>query len=48
MSFEEAINLRNENPDKYISASYQTMGEHCKYMLELQKEVLSSLIMEII
>ena len=23
MSFEEAINLRNENPDKYISASYQ-------------------------
>tara|TARA_B100000941_G_scaffold72776_1_gene49459 strand:+ start:30970 stop:32619 length:1650 start_codon:yes stop_codon:yes gene_type:complete len=37
MSFEEAVSLRNDNPEKYISASYQTMGEHCKYMLELQK-----------
>ena len=37
ISFKEAINLRKINPEKYISESYRTMGEHCNAMLELQK-----------
>ena len=37
ISFKEAINLRKSNPEKYISESYRTMGEHCNAMLELQK-----------
>ena len=38
MTFEEANRLRKENPDKYISESYRTMGEHCESMLTLQKK----------
>ena len=37
ISFEDAINLRKINPDKYISESYRTMGEHCKAMLKMQE-----------
>ena len=37
ITFKEAINLRKSNPDKYISESYRTIGEHCNAMLELQK-----------
>ena len=37
ISFKDAIDLRNSNPEKYISESYRTMGEHCNAMLELQK-----------
>ena len=37
ISFEDAIKLRKNNPEKYISESYRTMGEHCSAMLELQK-----------
>jgi len=37
MTFEDAINLRKKNPEKYISESYRTIGEHCNAMLELQK-----------
>ena len=37
LTFKEAINLRKSNPDKYISESYRTIGEHCNAMLELQK-----------
>jgi len=37
ISFKDAIDLRKSNPEKYISESYRTMGEHCNAMLELQK-----------
>ena len=37
MSFEEAIELRKSNPDKYISLSKKTIVEHVKAMLEFQK-----------
>ena len=37
IDFEEAINLRNVDPDKYISMSYKSMAVHCNAMLELQR-----------
>ncbi|MCO6494164.1 MAG: urocanate hydratase [Bacteroidetes bacterium] len=37
LSVEEAAKLREENPDKYIEMSYQTMYKHVSQMLELQK-----------
>ena len=37
ISFEEAMELRKVNSDKYISESYRTMGEHCKAMLKMQE-----------
>jgi len=38
LSFNEAISLRDSNPDKYIQLSYKSMGIHCAAMLELQKK----------
>jgi len=38
MSFYDAIELRKNNPKKYISESFRTMGEHCNSMLELQSK----------
>ncbi len=37
MSFEEALELRKNDPDKYISESFRAMAEHCQGMLDLQK-----------
>ena len=37
LSFEEALALRKSNPEKYISMSFQSMADHCRAMLDLQK-----------
>lgn len=37
MTLDEANELRDSNPEKYIKESYRTMGEHCQAMLDLQK-----------
>lgn len=37
MSFEEALELRKVNPEKYIELSYKAMVEHCKAIVELQR-----------
>ena len=37
MTIDEANNLRIKNPTDYISKSYDTMGKHCRAMLDLQK-----------
>ncbi len=37
MSFEEALELRKANPNKYMSLSRNTIVEHVKAMLEMQK-----------
>lgn len=37
MSFEDAITLRKENPDKYIQLSKSTIVTHLKAMLEFKK-----------
>ena len=37
ISFDEALKLRNTNPDKYIEMSYRSMAVHCQAMLDLQK-----------
>ena len=37
LRFKEALALRKSNPDKYISMSYQSMADHCRAMLDLQK-----------
>ena len=37
ISFDEALKLRNTNPDKYIEMSYHSMAVHCQAMLDLQK-----------
>jgi urocanate hydratase len=37
MKFEEAINLRKSDPDKYIKLSRQTIVKHVEAMLEFQK-----------
>ena len=36
ISFDDAVKLRNTNPNKYIQMSYKSMGKHCKAMLDLQ------------
>ncbi len=36
ISYDEALCLRRDNPDKYINFSYKSMAVHCKSMLELQ------------
>ena len=38
ITFEEAIKLRQKAPEKYISESFRTMGDHCNLMLELQEK----------
>ena len=37
MTINEANNLRKKNPTDYIQKSYNTMGVHCRAMLDLQK-----------
>lgn len=37
MSFEDAVKLRENDPDKYIELSYASMAAHCQAMLDLQK-----------
>src|SRR5699024_1061278 len=37
MSYEEALKLRKENPDKYEKLSLETIAEHVNAMLDLQK-----------
>ena len=37
MSFEDAINLRKSNPEKYIRLSRETIVKHVQAMLEFQK-----------
>ncbi len=37
ISYEEALRLRKENPEKYIKMSYESMAKHMEAMLELQK-----------
>lgn len=37
MSFEEALELRESNPDKYIELSMKSMAQHVQAMLDLQK-----------
>jgi len=38
MTYEEAVQLRKSNPDKYIKESYRAMTEHCQGMLDLKKK----------
>ena len=37
ISFEDALKLRNTDPDKYIEMSYRSMAVHCQAMVDLQK-----------
>jgi len=37
ISFQDAIELRVSNPEKYIEMSYHSMAVHCQAMLDLQK-----------
>jgi urocanate hydratase len=37
ISYEEALALRESNPEKYIEMSYHSMAVHCQAMLDLQK-----------
>ena len=37
MSIEEAKQIRDNNPNKYIKQSYESMGLHCRLMIEMQK-----------
>ncbi len=36
MTYEEALNLRKTNPEKYIDESFRSMAMHCKGMLQLK------------
>lgn len=38
MTLAEAMDLRKSDPKKYSDLSYETMGDHVKAMLELQKQ----------
>ncbi len=38
MAYEEALELRKSDPEKYIKESYRAMAEHVRAMLELQKK----------
>lgn len=37
MSYEKALELRNQDPKKYIELSYRAMAQHVKAMLDFQK-----------
>jgi len=37
ISFDEALELRKSDPDKYIKMSYHSMAVHCQAMLDLQQ-----------
>src|SRR5688572_5397799 len=36
MSYEDALRLRTEHPDRYMSEAYRAMGEHVQAMLDLK------------
>ena len=38
MTYEEALDLRKSNPDKYIKESFRSMAEHCQGMLDLKEK----------
>ncbi|SVB84207.1 uncharacterized protein METZ01_LOCUS237061, partial [marine metagenome] len=38
LNLEEAIQMRNINPNSYIQKSYKSMAVHCQAMLDLQKK----------
>lgn len=38
MTYEEALELRKSNPDKYIKESFRAMAEHCQGMLDLKAQ----------
>jgi urocanate hydratase len=38
MTYEEALELRKTNPDKYIKESFRSMAEHCQGMLDLKEK----------
>ena len=38
MTYEEALELRKSDPDKYIKESYRAMAEHCQGMLDLKEK----------
>lgn len=38
MTLEEAVTLRSKDPKKYTELSYQTMGEHVRWMLAFQSK----------
>ncbi|HET6201972.1 MAG TPA: urocanate hydratase [Planctomycetota bacterium] len=38
MTLEEALALRARDPKTYVREAYRTMAEHCRSMLELQKD----------
>jgi urocanate hydratase len=37
MSYQEALDLRTSDPEKYVKESFRSMAEHCQGMLDLQK-----------
>ena len=37
VSYREALDLRKNDPDKYIEMSFQSMAKHCQAMVEFQK-----------
>jgi len=37
LTYEQALALREKNPDKYIEESMRSMAEHCQAILDLQK-----------
>jgi urocanate hydratase len=37
ISFEEAVELRQKDPKRYIEMSFRSMATHCEAMIELQK-----------
>ena len=38
MTYQEALDLRKSNPDKYIKESYRAMAEHCQGILDLKAQ----------
>ena len=38
MTYQEAVELRKSDPDKYIKESYRAMAEHCQGMLDLKEK----------
>ena len=38
ITYEEAVELRKSDPDKYIKESYRAMAEHCQGMLDLKEK----------
>ncbi|RMH65112.1 MAG: urocanate hydratase, partial [Calditrichaeota bacterium] len=38
ISYEEALTLRRENPEKYIKMAYDSMAVHCRAILDMQQK----------